>query len=303
MKCLDLIPTDAWQHFSRFFSKKFNIMPITASFIKQPAKIANKASKFIKTVYLNRTARIHPEPIIVMGSPKSGTTVIASLLGGATGKKVIIDPFYRIKNSVNLRQKLQEKEITFGNLIQKHKYYFAPEIIKDPYLIFLYEECLECFQEAKFIFISREPRDNIRSILNRLKLPGNLQILDDRDLDTLPDESAWKLVLRGELPVVAGDNYIEKLAHRWNLATDIYMAHKDKIVLIRYEDFLKNKSEAITNLARQMGVEQIYDISEKVNVQYQPRGDRNVDFTEFFGTDNLRRIETICGDRMKYFDY
>ncbi|MGV2831202.1 sulfotransferase [Myxosarcina sp. GI1(2024)] len=184
-------------------------MPVSSSFIKQPVKVVNKASKLLKTAYLNRTARIHPEPIVILGNPKSGTTAIASLLGKATGKEVIIDPFYRIENSVNLRQKIQTKELTFRDFIQKHKYYFAPEIIKDPYLIFIYEEFLECFPQAKVIYISREPRDNIRSILNRLKIPGNLEVLDSCYLDELPHKSAWKLVLEGQFPLVPGNNYIE----------------------------------------------------------------------------------------------
>ncbi|MGV2831201.1 hypothetical protein [Myxosarcina sp. GI1(2024)] len=60
---------------------------------------------------------------------------------------------------------------------------------------------------------------------------------------------------------------------------------------------------AIANLAERIGCECIDDISAQVNVQYQPRGARNVNLVEFFGIDNLRRIETICADRMKYFDY
>ena len=278
-------------------------MQIVSSFIREPLKVVNKAPKLLKTAYLHRTASIHPEPIIILGNPKAGTTVIAALLGKATGKEVIIDPLYQIKNNVNFRKKLQAKKVTFKNFIQKHKFYFSSEIIKDPYFIFIYEEILECFPKAKKIFISREPSDNIRSILNRLKIPGNLQFLDDYYKNKLPKEGAWKLVLEGQLPFVPGNNYIENLAYRWNLATDIYMANRDYIVLIRYEDFMKNKVDAITHLAKHIGLDPIHDISDRVNVKYQPSGNRNVDLIEIFGKDNLQKIETICGERIKYFDY
>lgn len=280
-------------------------MQTLPSLIKQPLKVVNKAPKLLKRVYLNRTARIHSEPVIILGNPKAGTTVIAALLSQATGKEVIIDPLYQIKNSVDFRINLHKKQVRFKNFIQKHKYYFSQEIIKDPYFIFIYEEMLECFPKAKLIFISREPRDNIRSILNRLKIPGNLQVLDDYYKNKVPQQSnsAWKLILEGQLPFVPGSNYIEKLAYRWNLATDTYMTHRDNIVLIRYEDFLKNKVDSITDLAKKIGLEPIQDISDRVNVQYQSRGNRKVNLIEFFGKDNLDRIENICGDRMKYFDY
>ena len=45
------------------------------------------------------------------------------------------------------------------------------------------------------------------------------------------------------------------------------------------------------------------DISDKVDRQYQRRGDRNVSWPDFFGPDNLARIERICGDRMQRFGY
>ena len=173
-------------------------MQILSNLIKQSLKVANEAPRLLKTAYLNKTAVIHPEPIIILGNPKAGTTVIAALLSKATGKEVIIDPFIRIKNNVNFRIKLQNKQVKLKNFIQKNKYYFSPEIIKSPYFIFIYEEMLECFPKAKLIFISREPRNNIRSILNRLKIPGNLQVLDDYYKNQISNKGAWKLVLEGQ---------------------------------------------------------------------------------------------------------
>ena len=61
----------------------------------------------------------------------------------ATEKEVIIDPLYQIKNNLNFKKKLLAKKLRFQNFIQKHKFYFSPEIIKDPYLISIYEQMLE----------------------------------------------------------------------------------------------------------------------------------------------------------------
>lgn len=249
------------------------------------------------------TSRIHPAPVIVLGNQKTGTSAIVGLLSQATGKSVTIDMFQYLQGS--FRESLLNKELAFGDFIRQNKFYFSTELIKEPSLTFFYDELRDFFPKAKFIMVMRDPRDNIRSILNRLGIPGNLQELDAASLEKLQPvkRKGWKMMLEGGWPPVAGNNYIENLAYRWNLAGDIYTNNKDNMVLIRYEDFIKDKVGAIANLAREVGLDPVHDITDKVDVQYQPRGDRNVKWLDFFGAENLDRIEAICGDRMKLFGY
>ena len=271
--------------------------PISWQLIKQPLKN-------IKNVLVNQyrqLANLHPAPIFILGHQKSGTTVIASLLSQITGKALTLDPFYRIEGrKAWFREQLLKQELDFNRFIREHKFYFSTALIKDPDLIFIYHQVRQCFPEAKFIFIVRDPRDNIRSILNRLNIPGNLPVLDP---DSQQPTQAWELILKGKLPEIRGNNYIEKLAGRWNLATDTYLNHSGDMVLIRYEDFVRDKVGSIGNLARQVNLEPIHDISEGVERQYGPRGDRQISYLDFFGVDNLRRIEMICDERMKYYGY
>ncbi len=276
-------------------------MQLLPKFLKQPFRTLGNVPKYLKMAYLMRTSRINPAPIIILGNKKSGTTAIAKLLGKATGKTVTSDVVFRIREK-NFKERLYSRTVSFHDFIRKNRFYFSSDIIKDPNFTFFYDEILECFPEKKFIFIVRDPRDNIRSILNRLSIPGNLEVLDNCYIRSISQKD-WKWTIEGRMPSVLGNTYIEKLANRWNLAVDTYIKNKDNIVLIRYEDFCKDKVGAIAQLARKVELEPIYDISSQVDVQYQPRGNRNICWLDFFGADNLHRIENICKDKMKLFGY
>lgn len=113
----------------------------------------------------------------------------------------------------------------------------------------------------------------------------------------------WRLGLDGKWQGLEGDNYIEVMAARWNLAADMYLDHNDEMILIRYEDFLKDKIGSIQQLATTLGLKPFKDISSKLDLEYQPRGDRNVTWIKFFGEKNLERIERICGSKMEPFGY
>jgi hypothetical protein len=226
------------------------------------------------------------------------------LLGKATGKSVTSDVFYRIDNEKSpFRERLFSGELAFRDLIRQNKLYFSTDIIKDPNFIFFHNAMRKYFPNGRFIFIVRDPRDNIRSILNRLDIPGNLRMLEGRHQESFLDKVGWKLVMEGRLPDVAGETYIDRLANRWNLVVETYISHKDDMTLIRYEDFVKDKVGAIADLARQIGVDPVHNIAAYMDVQYQPRGDHNITWIDFFGVDNLHRIEAICSSRMRYFGY
>ncbi|MEQ9370582.1 MAG: sulfotransferase domain-containing protein [Coleofasciculus chthonoplastes F3-SA18-01] len=269
--------------------------------VKKALQVLRNGHTTLKTAYLMRTAPINPAPVIVLGHSKTGTTAIAMLLGQATGKVVQSDICWRIKGQKNFREKLYRQEVTLHQFIDNNRLYFQADIIKEPTLSFFYNDLSFVFDKSRFIFINRDPRDNIRSILNRLKIPGNLALLDDCQTSKL--SPGWKFMLKSNLPFGLVSHYIDKLAHWYNLAADTYIKHGDNMVLIRYEDFVKDKVGEIGNLARAVEFEPIHDIQNQVDIQYQPRGNRDVSWVEFFGIENLNRIETICGERMKEFGY
>ena len=85
--------------------------------------------------------------------------------------------------------------------------------------------------------------------------------------------------------------------------SQIYLKNAHQIEMIRYEDFLENKKQSIENLAAKLALRVQFDISDKVNVQYQPKGDRSVTWLDFFGKENLARLEKRCKNMMEHFGY
>jgi hypothetical protein len=244
-------------------------------------------------------ARPHPAPVIVLGNQKSGTTAIAALLGAMTGRSVTLDLKKEMTNPVIDR--IRTGELSMAEFVRTNKLDFSREIVKEPSLSPFYEELAALFPRSRFLMVIRDPRDNIRSILNRLKMPGDPTRSGHGH--ELRVSRAWELVLDGRWLGLMGDDYIDMLAQRWNYVADLYLEHADRIILTQYERFMTDKVGEIGRLARALGLDERYDIADKVDIQFQPAGDRSVRWSSFFGPDILARIDRLCGDRMRRFGY
>jgi len=189
--------------------------------------------------------------------------------------------------------------LDFKKFVTNNKDYFNNEVIKEPWMSYFHSKVIKMFPTAIYITVVRDPRDNIRSYLNRKSLPGNLKRL------TMDQEkkAGYPYLFDSKIWNVSYGNYVSVLAHRWNLAADSYLINQDKVLLVRYEDFCKDKYGFISTLAKQLGIIKKDDISKKLNMQYQPRGDRKISWNDFFGQKNLSEIEHICALRMKQFKY
>ena len=244
-------------------------------------------------------ARVNPSPIIILGNQKSGTTAVAALLAEMTGLSATLDLKKEMKNPVIDRVKTGGMSMT--DFVRLNKLDFSREIIKEPSLSPFYAELAECFPRSRFVMVIRDPRDNIRSILNRLRIPGNLPtITEDQRSEITP---AWELILDGRWLGLEGENYIEMLAERWRYITDLYLRNAGRMVLLKYEDFSKDKTGTLDRLATTLGLEKKKDVSHRVNVQFQPAGDRSVRWDDFYGPENLARIERICSEHMQKLGY
>ena len=240
-----------------------------------------------------------PENVIVLGNQKSGTTVVAALLSQCLGTSVTLDFPAEIRDLLHPR--IWSGELDFSELVRANRKEFSRGVVKDATLSLFFPQTAQHFPRSQFVMVMRDPRDNLRSILNRLKLPGNLPDLPPEVMaEMIP---AWKLIVDGRWLGLKGDNYIERLAARWDLIASTYLTHATRMVLIKYDNFVKDKAGAIAQLARALGREPRHDISDKVDVQYQSRGDRDVRWLDFFGRDNLGRIERICRERMSALGY
>ena len=245
----------------------------------------------------SRAVSVNERPIFVLGNQKAGTTVIAALLAEYTGASATLDLRFP---SASALQTVHAGERSLADFVADRAWYFSKEVIKEPELTFLYSELASLFPHAQFVVVVRDPRDNIRSLLDRVGLPGNRERLSRGALDGA--NAIWTSIVKGEVLNAGGQTYIETLAARWNRATEAYLEN-ERSNLIRYESFLEDKEREIARLAKRLGCVARHDISKKKDVQYQPRGNRNVSWEQFYGVENLVRIEQLCERRMRKLGY
>jgi hypothetical protein len=187
-------------------------------------------------------------------------------------------------------------------LIDEEVLAFSRDVIKDPDLTLLYDALSDRFPAAQFVMIIRDPRDNIRSILDRLGLPGRPEQHTHDGYEELPE--GWKRVLNGNRLDMDESTYIDRLAERWRIMARVYLENKGNLELIRYEDFLSDKVAAIDDLAHRLGLPRKASIEDQVDQQFQPRGKRrNMDWLSVYGERNLERIEKRCRAPMRELGY
>lgn len=245
------------------------------------------------------TARVRIAPVFVLGNQKSGTSAVAMLLGQLTGLSVANDLRREIGEQLIMR--IRANQASLADLVRRNRVDFSRHIVKHPNLTLVYEELHRAFPASRFVFVMREPRDNIRSILDRLGLPGTISRIEKEQWAKVP--AAWQAILRGDGLGIAAEHPIEVLACRWNFMADVYLQQGRDMKLIRYEDFLMDKLGSIRALAVGLDLQPVADISDRLDQQFQPRGaHRGIDPLTFFG-DNLERITAICRGRMAELGY
>lgn len=242
---------------------------------------------------------IHSHHVIVLGTEKSGTSAVAHLLADRCGLSKTIDIPELWAPSV---LPVLRGEISLADVVRRNPRPFTATVIKENYLVYMFDQVDASFPNARFIFVVRDPRDTVRSVLNRLAIPGDLAVCRPGDWQ-IPE--GWSAVLDPSfcgLPWSA--HYIDILAERWNLAAHVFLQQRHRIALVRYEDFISEKLATIDRVAMEIGLAPLADIAHRLDLPYQPAGrDRHRPWASFFGTNNLGRIETRCGVLMESFGY
>ena len=93
------------------------------------------------------------------------------------------------------------------------------------------------------------------------------------------------------------------MAHRWNLLVDFYFKNQDKIILVKYEDFIADKKKYIYKLLNKLEINKVQEIDNFLDIQYQAKGNSSVDINKFFGEKNKEIILRICKKNMKKLNY
>jgi hypothetical protein len=263
------------------------------------AEEASAALDHAQRALLSPFVQVHERPVIVLGNHKAGTSAIAGLLAALCGQEVALELRKELKR--DRYQAVHEGRVPFATLVSRNKVDFSRAIIKENHFSTMPGRVTAAFPRSPIIMVVREPRDNIRSLLNRLRVPGDLNHIPPEMWRAIPD--VWKLVLDGRWLGVDSERYIEHLALRWNLIVDHYLANQEHWVLQRYEDFQADKLGQLTSLASAVGLTPKCDISDRLQFQFQPAGHSSVDWERFYGEENLASIEDICGSRMATLGY
>lgn len=227
--------------------------------------------------------------VVFIGNQKSGTTAISSLFAKCAGMSHMSDsPLFWEPNFT----KLYESKITIKRILDENRKLLRKEVLKEPNFLFFIDDLIEALPtNTKYVYIIRDPRNNIRSLLNRIKVPGNLENSEsfihriDQHERILFDKTLFRY---------RSDHYVDMLAERWNIAYNNYYNRSSFFHLVKYEDFIQDKNNFIHNLVIQLGFKPKFNITSIIDLQFQPKGDNSASWQDFYGEKTLARIENIC---------
>lgn len=236
------------------------------------------------------------DPIIVLGNQKTGSTAIAALLArsGRLSFRQDVPPAWTCEPA------LVRGDLSLAQFVQDQRYYFRKDVVKENALTFCLDQLRRLLPTARFVFTIREPVQNVRSILDRVGLPGRLRRLDRIDAPS----PAWHRVLDIRWLGEDVDELIASLARRWVLTAEQVFPLRDGVQLIKYEDFCADKEASIRRLALRLGVAPDQSIRSIKDEPFQPKGDhREVHPERFFGREALDVIQDICAPMRSALGY
>lgn len=240
--------------------------------------------------FQRKTAKPNKKAVWIFGMQKAGTSAIAGLLAYRAGKTVTIDTPFLWQPYLN---QIKEGKLDFKKHIHKNALPFSKDIIKEPAASLLIENVENYFELDNYIFIVRNPFDLIRSILNRLNLSGS-----EHSLNIKTVHKNWRYMFED------GENYVQKLAEIYR---DIYSQEKyinnANCILVKYEDFNRDKDIFINQLCDQLDFPKINSIEHLKNKSFQPKGNPVKDYQAFYGDKNYNIIYNITSPLFKILGY
>lgn len=232
----------------------------------------------IRTILRNKFSSPNKNPILILGFPKSGTSAITGLLSRRTGLKATIDTKYLWEPYLT---ELLNNRLDFKKHIKKHSYPFSKSIIKEPNLVFLVDELLNYYKNPKVVIIKRDKAENIKSILDRLKIPGDLKKNPKPEIIN----KNWRSLLLNE-----DRHYIESLSYKFDISTSNLEKFKHlNPIYVNYKEFKQNKILTIDKITNSLDLKVKNDVSDIVNKPFQPKSQNHKSIEDFFG-DNLKYI-------------
>lgn len=224
------------------------------------------------------TGRINPENIVwILGSPRTGSTWLSEILGEFEGHAQWREPFFGVilnfRNNLAHKGYLESKQFLLGepyrdvwvgsmrrlfldvgqakfpNIAPKHHL-----VIKEPNGSISAPLIMEAFPESKLIFLVRDSRDVVASLLDAAR-KGSWYGYDKFEA------SVADAVLRNGGPEDRSeDEFVERLARNYvnnvSAVKEAYARHPDGAkVLVRYEDLRENPREWVSRICDSLNIE------------------------------------------------
>jgi Sulfotransferase family/Aspartyl/Asparaginyl beta-hydroxylase len=128
----------------------------------------------------------------------------------------------------------------------------------------------QIFPDARFIFLWREPRANISSIMEAWRA-GKWQTYPRLEGFPLP----WSLLLPPGWQVMRGKTLEEIAAFQWNVTNrvvldDLALVPKERWTAVDYDSFLANPSQAIRSICRFLGLAFDAELAKRVSGPLPP---------------------------------
>ena len=243
-------------------------------------------------------AQLQDDPIFILGTQKSGTSAIAALLGMRADVSSAIDLPREIRRPTS--HLVHNDRVGFRSFLHRNAVDFSRVIIKEPNLTFLVDHLLDRWPDARLAFVIRDPVQTVRSVLDRLQLPGDQLELSPEQRRSIPP--AWRIVMDNHWLGIHDASYIDQLAGRWRVAAGIAADLGDRAEIVRYEEFLQDKSGLIDRLALKLGLHCRVDITASLDQAFQPKGRHRRDPKAFF-KGNLERILHLTAEHRERFGY
>ena len=252
-------------------------------------RVRHQARKNLKK---HRNLCFHPNPdaILLFGMDRSGLTVAFNLIASRAGLTFPDDFTSHLRGWENVLK----GNYDFFDYLKKNSYAFSKAIIRFEMDSESVKFARSFFKMEKYIITIRNPIDNIKSILLRLKIPGNLESLD---VNSLNFHREWMNMF------TKSENYIESLIVSWKeLYDQPELINSHQSIIFKYEDFLKDRESYVTSKVIELGLKPVKSIDRLINIRYQPIGNQ-ISNLEFFGNKNLERIYSATYDIAEKFGY
>lgn len=224
---------------------------------------------------------INPENMVwILGSPRTGSTWLGEILGAPRGHALWKEPFFGVllnsRNNLAHRGYINSKQFLLGepyrdvwvgsmrrlfldvgqakfpNISPRHHL-----IIKEPNGSVSASLILEAFPESKLVFLVRDSRDVVASLLDAAE-EGSWYGYDRFEA------SVADAVLRSGCPDLAEDRsedeFVERLARNYvdnvSAVKEAYARHPDgSKVLVRYEDLRATTTDCVSYICDSLGMD------------------------------------------------